>query len=67
MSKYRSRKSRLYSRISEFDGKDLRELSGDDLLDATGLVSYGYLEYDDNVSGMFVRITDSGRWVIDNE
>ena len=67
MSRRRNRKSRLYNRITELDGRDLRELSGEDLFDAKGLLAYGYLEYDDGVSGMVVRMTDDGRSVIDGE
>ncbi len=48
MSKYRKRKSKLYEAIEKYDGVDMSGLSEEECSVVSGLLSTGYLVFDDS-------------------
>lgn len=67
MSKYRKRKSKLYDAILRYDGVDVTSLSEEELHEVYGLISCGYLVFDDSRQGMILKATDRAMVVISRE
>ena len=67
MSKYKARKTQLFSNIGRFAGKDVRNISEEDLFVVRALIVGGYLEYDDDAEGMVLRSTPIAEEVLSRE
>ena len=67
MSKYKSRKTILFTNIGRFAGTDIRDVQEEDLYTVRALIMSGYLMYDECKPGMILRITSLGEEVLSRE
>ena len=67
MSKYKARKTLLFTNIGRFAGCDVRRLPEEDLPDVRALIMCGYLVYDDSTTGMVLKLTPIGEEVMSRE